>query len=171
MAWLTCGWVISHTVPIYMICALYDYYDDYYYLFGGRMDCNPRFALCSMDLTWLWLWLLYVRWMCMGAIRVFTFWELATPWLLWCDMWYDLFGLGIWWLTLHFGWLLIYLILHYDLLLIISYLCYPLLITYAFPNAPYIIPLFVRYPWFPFYIYLFTGLFKLSRISFPAAGF
>lgn len=60
LAWLMCGWVISHAVPFYDY--YYGHYDFEYMtlrltLSKGRMGCNPR-HVCLVDLTmtlsWLW---------------------------------------------------------------------------------------------------------------------
>ena len=138
----------------------------------GGVWMHPRFVTLFVDLTWFDI--IYCSMTDAGCNpRLSQVRELATPFEEWGHpsyyliIWevsplYDyedmvtIFGScsGSWWITdLSFSFLTLYLCL---------YLC--------FSNAPYYICSFSLAFVFV-YIYLFTGLFKLSRISFPAACF
>ena len=152
LAWLMCGWVISHAVPFYDY--YYGHYDFEYMtlrltLSKGRMGCNPRYV-CLVDLTmtlsWLWgdwYFVLYMPFTTPGSwsLHLYDTWGHPSYYLvawevsplivrLWIDglwLWdYDvelwLWVLGSWWMTILF----------------FSFLLLLLLIPYdIFPNALY----------------------------------
>lgn len=177
LAWLMCGWVISHAVPFYDY--YYGHYDFEYMtlrltLSKGRMGCNPR-HVCLVDLTMTlsWLWgdwycVLYMPFTTPGSWSLHPYdtwghpsyylvaWEVSP---LIVRLWIE--GLWLWDMTLSFG----LVVEDYPIPSFLLFICLFLMI---FPNALYFSSISLSLLCL---CICSLGFLSSAAFPFPAAGF